>query len=97
MESFSNSIVILEKQVKQLIEMHARTLRENEAIKLSNQQIMVEKENQQVIIANLTEQLKTHKLAQTLSGAGDQDSRQVKIKINEYIREIDKCLALLNN
>lgn len=79
------------------MEMHARAHKENEALRLSNQQLIVEKENQQVKIANLSEQLKTLKLAQTLSGTGDQDSRQVKIKINEYIREIDKCLALLNN
>lgn len=97
MESFSTLILNLEKQVKQLMELHSLAQKENSALKQTNQQLVVEKENQQNKIAQLTEQLKTLKLAQALTGSGEQDTRQVKVKINEYIKEIDKCLALLNN
>ena len=97
MESFSTTISNLEKSVKQLIETHAQFAKENATLKLSNKQLTVEKEDQQKKINNLSEQLKTLKLAQALAGSGDQDTRQVKTRINEYIKEIDKCLALLNN
>ncbi len=97
MEAFSTTVSTLEKQIKQLIELHNQSLKENASLKLSNQQLSVDKENQQNKIANLTEQIKTLKLAQALTGSGEQDTRQVKTKINEYIKEIDKCLALLNN
>ena len=97
MESFSTTLVSLEKSVKQLIEVNIQAQKENVALKLSNKQLKVEKEVQQNKINNLSEQLKTLKLAQALAGSGDQDTRQVKTKINEYIKEIDKCLALLNN
>ncbi|MEP7263713.1 MAG: hypothetical protein ABI772_04415 [Bacteroidota bacterium] len=61
------------------------------------QQLAVDKENLIKENRELKEQIKTIKLAQSLSaGPGDQSSRQVKMKINEYIREIDKCLSLLN-
>ncbi len=97
MEAFSTSISNLEKQVKQIMELHIHSQKENAGLKNTNQQLTVEKENQQNKISNLTEQLKTLKLAHALAGSGDQDTRQVKTKINEYIKEIDKCLALLNN
>ncbi len=97
MESFSTSISSLEKKVIQLIEMHSQSQKENKSLKASNQQLLVDKENQENKITQLSEQLKTLKLAQSLAGSGDQDTRQVKVKINEYIKEIDKCLALLNN
>lgn len=61
------------------------------------QHLMVEKESLTKENRELREQIKTIKLAQSLTaGTGDQNSRQVKAKINEYIREIDKCLSLLN-
>ena len=61
------------------------------------QQCAVEKEKLISENRELKEQIKTIKLAQSLtSGQGDQNSRYVKTTINEYIREIDKCLSLLN-
>jgi hypothetical protein len=61
------------------------------------QHLSVEKETLIKENRDLKEQIKTIKLAQSLTaGTGDQNSKQVKAKINEYIREIDKCLSLLN-
>lgn len=97
MESFSSSIAGLEKLVKQLMELHSQAIKQNATLKLNNEQLQIDKQESQNKIANLTDQLKTLKLAQALTGSGDQDSRQMKTKINEYIKEIDKCLALLNN
>ena len=97
MESFTASITNLEKLVKQLMDMHAQSEKQNNTFKILNEQLTVDKENQKNKIDNLTDQLKSLKLAQALAGSGEQDSRQVKMKINEYIKEIDKCLALLNN
>ena len=97
MDTISASVTNLEKLVKQLIEFHAQAVKQNSTLKLTNEQLVVDKAEQQIKIVNLTDQLKTIKLAQSLAGSGDQDSRQMKTKINEYIKEIDKCLALLNN
>ena len=97
MESFTASVTNLEKLVKQLMDMHAQSEKQNNTLKILNEQLTVDKENQKNKIDNLTDQLKSLKLAQALAGSGEQDSRQVKMKINEYIKEIDKCLALLNN
>jgi phage shock protein A len=45
-------------------------------------------------IAQLEDAQKTLKLAKSLSGAGE--NTEAKLKINELVREIDKCIALLH-
>ena len=57
---------------------------------------------QQSTIAALDEKLKLSKIATATQGNGlseDEDAfrREVRGKINDYIREIDRCIALLNS
>ena len=55
-----------------------------------------EKSNLQNEINQLQEQVKLLKLAKQLEGDSVQDTKEVKLKINEMVREIDKCIALMN-
>jgi chromosome segregation ATPase len=52
-------------------------------------------ENQKNLIENLEETNKQTKLAETFLGLGS-DKASLKLKINELVREIDKCIALLS-
>lgn len=57
---------------------------------------------QQSTIASLDEKLKLAKIATATQGNGlseDEEAfrREVRGKINDYIREIDRCIALLNS
>jgi len=57
---------------------------------------------QQSTITSLDERLKLSKIATATQGNGlseDEDAfrREVRGKINDYIREIDRCIALLNS
>ena len=49
-------------------------------------------------IAGLSEKNKIVKLARSLAGdaEGGEKSTELKLKINELLREVDKCMALLN-
>ena len=49
-------------------------------------------------IAGLSEKNKIVKLARSLAGdaEGGEKSTELKLKINELLREVDKCTALLN-
>lgn len=71
--------------------------RENEE-KMASQlkKIDEEKSNLQNEINQLQEQVKLLKLAKQLEGDSLQDTKEVKLKINEMVREIDKCIALMN-
>ena len=55
-----------------------------------------EKTNLQNEINQLQEQVKLLKLAKQLEGESVKDTKEVKLKINEMVREIDKCIALMN-
>jgi hypothetical protein len=49
-------------------------------------------------INELENQLNVLKLAKNVSGDGDENERaELKRKINEMVKEIDMCVALLNN
>ena len=71
--------------------------RENEE-KMASQlkKIDEEKSNLQNEINQLQEQVKLLKLAKQLEGDSVKDTKEVKLKINEMVREIDKCIALMN-
>ena len=47
-------------------------------------------------ILDLNEQIKLLKLASQIEGKEIGSNKDVKLMINEMVREIDKCIALLN-
>mgnify|MGYP001477017261 FL=1 len=55
-----------------------------------------EKDELQALINQLKEQIKMLKLAKQIDGDEVKESKDVKLMINEMVREIDKCIALLN-
>ena len=63
----------------------------NEITNLSNQ--LKSKESQ---IEELEQKYKIMKLAKSLEGGEQENNKDLKLKINEMVREIDKCIALLN-
>ena len=71
--------------------------RENEE-KIASQmkKLDEDKTNLQNEINQLHEQVKLLKLAKQLEGDSVNDTKEVKLKINEMVREIDKCIALMN-
>ncbi|MEO6882921.1 MAG: hypothetical protein ABI199_02725 [Bacteroidia bacterium] len=85
----------LKIKVEHLVRAHKKLL--EKSISLENEQLMLlEKiENQKNAIKNLEESNKIAKLAQAISQENENTS-DVKSKINELVREIDKCMALLN-
>ena len=85
----------LKIKVEKLINLHEQLIRQNQQLQIVNNQLNQKILRQDTQITELTETNKVIKLAQRLSGS-DQNSRDIKLKINEYIREIDKCIGLIN-
>lgn len=54
-------------------------------------------ENEANKIAELNNKIKIIKLAQNIGESENPDKTELKRKINEYIKEIDNCIALLND
>lgn len=72
------------------------------ALKSQNEQLKQELETaksrlqaQEMRIAALSEEVNRIKLAKTVVTASG-DKAEMKFKVNEMVKEIDKCIALLN-
>lgn len=53
-------------------------------------------ESKEKEILSLQEKIKLMNISKS-GDASKQEVKETRLKINEYVREIDKCIALLNN
>ena len=95
MDKFLIIVSGLEYKIKKVVDLQNKISNENIKLKQELHEIKNIIENQKVIITNLEEKVKVLKVARGLEAGND--NNQAKLKINELVREIDKCIALLNN
>ena len=98
MSEVTNTIQQLSNQVELLMQRHSQAMGKvndlnQEVAALQNALAAKDAE-----IAGLSEKNKSVKLARSLAGEGEggERSTELKLKINELLREVDKCMALLN-
>ena len=82
-------------KVDKLIKLYISSLEENKSLESKIQTLQSELESLQKEKQDLNNKLKTTKVAKAIS-EGD-GSYEAKMRINQLVREIDKCIALLNN
>lgn len=84
----------IQDKLQLLLKQHAAVRRENEKLKeelgiaqekLSLQQLYLDELRQQVSILKLN-----------AGGMNDRDKKEIEKKINSYLKEIDRCIALLS-
>ena len=85
----------LEQQIQKLIHLHQQSLDENKQLSATNKALTEKTTYQNKLIAELEEKYKAVKLAQSIKSGGGNE--ELKLKIDNYIKEIDRCLTLLNN
>ncbi len=93
MKDISILVSGVKKKAERLIVKHGELSDKNE--KLSNEIEKIKQElnekNQQV--SELNDKVKLLKIAGSVEG---ESTKEVKLKINEMVREIDKCIAQIN-
>jgi len=97
MEEILIKLRSLEQSMRSALIVKNSLLKEIGHLKAINEQLQVEKQS---ILANqqrLNDELKSVKLAHSLSGSADQGSRELKNQVNTYIKEIDKCINILKS
>ena len=89
------SIIVsgLEYKIKKIVDLQSQTSIENNKLKLEINNLKNIIENQKVIISKIEEKNKVQKIAKVLESGKD---NKAKLRINELVREVDKCIALLN-
>ncbi len=82
-------------KIDKLIKLYISSLEQNKSLESKIQDLQSELESLQRENKDLNNKLKTTRVASAISG-GD-GSYEAKMRINQLVREIDKCIALLNN
>tara|TARA_B100000795_G_scaffold270023_1_gene261978 strand:+ start:7158 stop:7493 length:336 start_codon:yes stop_codon:yes gene_type:complete len=96
-KSISLLVDSLQSKVEKLIIQHKRAKEDIGQLKDENEFLQNKFSESKSRIIELEERNKVLKLARSLSGDDFEKSTDVKLKINELVREIDKCIALVNN
>ncbi|MFI5222476.1 MAG: hypothetical protein ACHQK8_09135 [Bacteroidia bacterium] len=85
----------LEGKIEKLVDLHHRTKKELSNLKTQNTHLTQTIDEQKQTIKELEDKSKVLKLSKSLS-TKNENTHELKLKINELIREVDKCISLLN-
>ena len=85
----------IEVKVKKLIVKYEELKGESNVLEQEKLQVLNELSSKNSKIEQLQEKIKLMNISKSVDVSGD-DVKKTRLKINEYVREIDKCIALLN-
>ena len=86
----------IEVKLVEFIAKHELVIKENLLLKQENDVSVDALELKDKEILRLKEKIKLMNISKS-GDASKQEVKETRLKINEYVREIDKCIALLNN
>ncbi len=95
MEQNSDALHRLKISIQQLMEYCGELKSQNKVLSNELTQANIKATAKQAEMEDLSDKYKVLKMAKSLEGASS-ENKEVKLKINEMVREIDKCIALLN-
>ena len=81
-------------RTQKLVDLSKALQEHNDLLNLENQSLKVALETSENKRKELDEKLRVLKLAKSLEGSSEK-TFDMKQKINEFVREIDKCIVLL--
>jgi regulator of replication initiation timing len=93
--SLFDRLAKVEHQLKKLIDQHSQIRSEKDELAKLNTELKTEIKGLEVRVANFQNQDKITKIV-TNTTVEREESTELKNKLNEYIREIDKCIAHLS-
>lgn len=93
MNELSDNFDLLENQVNKLIQVKQDLTAELKKCRIERDKA----QDQMKSLKDEVEELKEKNKILRIAGGTDQEgNREVKLKINEIVREVDKCIAQLN-
>ncbi len=94
MVSVSDKLQSITQKTIHLMELCNALQEENNLLKQDNARLRNSNSSADMQIQELDEKLRVLKLAKSIEGSSEK-SLDIKQKINEFVREIDKCVVLL--
>lgn len=94
MDDLNTLILGVEYKLSKLVDQHEKLKDDNQRLHEENELLNKTILDNNTLIINLTDQIQKVKLAKSIKS--DDGQVDAKLKINELVREIDKCIGLLN-
>ncbi len=88
-------ITDLKAQVAVLISDHKRVVMLNSKLLAERDKLLLERRELQEQVSGLSSELSSLRLSDALSGNGV-DRDKARARVNQLMREVDRCIALLN-
>ncbi len=88
-------VVKLEEKIDRLVERYHTEKEENKILRGQITQLTRQLEEASSSYSQLEERFNNLKISKSLE-ASSEDVHETKVRINQIVREIDKCIALLN-
>ncbi|AZJ35330.1 MULTISPECIES: hypothetical protein [Tenacibaculum] len=89
------AIHLLEDRLKNLLSNYEFLKEENKVLLQNNAELQVLLQEKEKQLEEQQKQFNLLKVAKTIEGSNE-NTRETKLKINALVREIDKCITLLN-
>jgi chromosome segregation ATPase len=89
-------LILLRSKVRDLINAYAGLGEELDKVRQEKEKLAVELNRREKEIDDLKKEVNRVELSGAILGDGEK-SREAKKRINDLVREIDNCIALLNN
>lgn len=96
MNSLHEAVKKLKAKTEKILALQETLQKENVQFKEQTKRLKSRVEELEEANRKLEDQNKALLLAQNLSGSESDKNLAIKLKINELVREIDKCIAQLN-
>lgn len=97
MDEYRAKIEQIIKRTERLVSQHDQLKQELAEVQEENRQLKEQLKAREEKMGELGHELSVVKVAKQLSAFPEEEKVELKKKINEFIREIDKCVALLND
>jgi len=94
-QSLQNEFQSLERKVNLLLNQYTGEKQKNEQLRVANQQLGEQLKAKSEQIQSFQNQIKISKIAGSI-GTNNEDVSKLKDKIDDYVNEIDYCIAQLS-
>ena len=90
-----DALELLQQRVQRVLELYSSRKSENEQLIRQNKELEEKIRLEQEKIKDIEDKYNKLKISKALIASSD-DVHDAKLKVNRMVREIDKCIALLN-
>lgn len=95
-DKLTTEIFALERKLSLLVRDHQTLLKEHERVVIENEELKGKLKERDEQLSSFRNQIKINKIAGNID-SNEESSEELKLKIDEYIKEIDKCIVHLSS